>query len=199
VFAVTDKGAQEGIGAFVVPTSTPGYIVARLEEKTGSMLRTPPRSCSKLQGPAANLLGEEGHGSHRPGQPRMGRINIAAQAVGMARAAWSAVAYAKERKTFGQALIEHQAVNFRLATARRRSRPPASFTSTRRPCATPAALPQGSVDGQALRFRDGRAGVLGRDPGARGYGYVADFPVERIWRDVRCARSTKARATSSAW
>src|SRR6185295_2624492 len=108
-FAVTDKGAgKRGIGAFVVPTSTPGYVVARLEEKTGQHASdTAQIVLENCTIPAGNLLGEESTG-YRIALANLasGRINIAAQAVGMARAALeAAVAYAKERKPFGQVLI----------------------------------------------------------------------------------------------
>ena len=204
VFAVTDKGAgKKGIGAFVVPTSTPGYVVARLEEKTGQHASdTAQIVLENCTIPAANLLGEEGLG-YRIALANLesGRINIAAQAVGMARAALeAAVAYAKERKTFGQALIEHQAVNFRLAdaatqieAARQLYLHAAALRDAGRPCLKEASMAKLFASEMAEKVCSDAIQVHG------GYGYVADFPVERIWRTCACARSTKARATSSAW
>ncbi|HSH08434.1 MAG TPA: acyl-CoA dehydrogenase family protein, partial [Burkholderiales bacterium] len=119
VFAVTDKTAgKKGISAFVVPTATPGWIVARVEEKAGQHASdTAQIVLENCRVPADHRLADEGVG-YRIALANLesGRINIAAQAVGMARAALeAALAYARERKTFGQTLIEHQAVNFRLA------------------------------------------------------------------------------------
>ena len=193
VFAVTDKGAgKKGIGAFVVPTSTPGYVVARLEEKTGQHASdTAQIVLENCAIPAANLLGEEGLG-YRIALANLesGRINIAAQAVGMARAALdAAVAYAKERKTFGQALIEHQAVNFRLAdaatqieAARQLYLHAAALRDAGRPCLKEASMAKLFASEMAEKVCSDAIQVHG------GYGYVADFPVERIWRDVRVCK-----------
>ena len=193
VFAVTDKGAgKKGIGAFVVPTSTPGYVVARLEEKTGQHASdTAQIVLENCTIPAANLLGEEGLG-YRIALANLesGRINIAAQAVGMARAALdAAVAYAKERKTFGQALIEHQAVNFRLAdaatqieAARQLYLHAAALRDAGRPCLKEASMAKLFASEMAEKVCSDAIQVHG------GYGYVADFPVERIWRDVRVCK-----------
>ena len=119
VMAVTDKAAgKRGISAFIVPTSTPGYRVARLEDKVGQHASdTAQILFEHCRVPAANLLGEEGQGlkialSGLEG----GRIGIGAQAIGMARAAFeAALRYAKERVAFGQPIFQHQAVQFRLA------------------------------------------------------------------------------------
>ena len=193
VFAVTDKGAgKKGISAFVVPTSTPGYIVARLEEKAGQHASdTAQIVFENCQVPAANLLGLEGQG-YRIALANLesGRINIAAQAVGMARAALeAAVAYAKERKTFGQALIEHQAVNFRLAdrateieAARQLYLHAAALRDAGLPCLKEASMAKLFASEMAERVCSDAIQVHG------GYGYVADFPVERIWRDVRVCK-----------
>jgi len=175
-----------------VPVSTPGYKVARLEEKTGQHASdTAQIVLENCTIPAANLLGEEGHG-YRIALANLesGRINIAAQAVGMARAALdAAVAYAKERKTFGQALIEHQAVNFRLAdaatqieAARQLYLHAAALRDAGRPCLKEASMAKLFASEMAEKVCSDAIQVHG------GYGYVADFPVERIWRDVRVCK-----------
>jgi len=193
VFAVTDKGAgKKGIGAFIVPTSTPGYVVSRLEEKTGQHASdTAQVVFENCAIPAENLLAEESFG-YRIALANLesGRINIAAQAVGMARAALdAAVAYAKERKTFGQALIEHQAVNFRLADAatqveagRQLYLHAAALRDAGRPCLKEASMAKLFASEMAEKVCSDAIQVHG------GYGYVADFPVERIWRDVRVCK-----------
>src|SRR5207245_1591303 len=117
VFAVTDKAAgKHGISAFVVPTSTHGYVVARIEEKTGQ--RASDTAQIVLENcQTEHLLGGEGAG-YRIALANLesGRINVAAQSTGVARAALeAAIAYARQRKSMGKTLIEHQAVNFRLA------------------------------------------------------------------------------------
>ena len=119
VFAVTDKTAgKKGISCFLVPTATPGYIVARIEEKMGQHASdTAQILFENCRVPASALLGKEGDG-YRIALSNLeaGRIGIAAQSVGMARAAFeAAVRYARERVTFGVPIIEHQAVSFRLA------------------------------------------------------------------------------------
>ncbi len=193
VFAVTDKVAgKKGMSAFVVPTSTPGYVVARLEEKSGQHASdTAQIVLENCAVPAANLLGEEGLG-YRIALANLesGRINIAAQAVGMARAALdAALAYARERKTFGQALMEHQAVNFRLAdcatqieAARQLYLHAAALRDAGRPCLKEASMAKLFASEMAERVCSDAIQVHG------GYGYVADFPVERIWRDVRVCK-----------
>src|SRR5437016_9121664 len=119
VFAVTDPAAgRKGISAFIVPTATPGYRVARLEHKLGQRASdTAQLVFEDMELTPDLLLGGEGEG-YRIALSNLegGRIGIAAQAVGMARAAYeAALAYAKERETFGEKIIEHQAVAFRLA------------------------------------------------------------------------------------
>jgi alkylation response protein AidB-like acyl-CoA dehydrogenase len=193
VFAVTDKGAgKRGIGAFIVPTSTPGYIVGRLEEKSGQHASdTAQILFENCVVPAANLLADEGQG-YRIALANLesGRINIAAQAVGMARAALdAALAYTRERKTFGAALIEHQAVNFRLAdcatkieAARQLYLHAATLRDAGRPCLKEASMAKLYASEMAEQVCSDAIQVHG------GYGYVADFPVERIWRDVRVCK-----------
>ena len=119
VFAVTDKGAgKRGISAFIVPTDTAGYVVARIEDKLGQRASdTAQIVLENCRIPAHNLLAQEGVG-YRIALANLesGRINVAAQATGVARAALhAALAYARERKSMGKPLVEHQAINFRLA------------------------------------------------------------------------------------
>jgi butyryl-CoA dehydrogenase len=190
VMAVTDKAAgKRGISAFVVPTATPGYIVAGLETKLGQHASdTAQIVFEHCRVPAANLLGEEGQGlkialSGLEG----GRIGIGAQAIGMARAAFeAALAYAKERVAFGQPIFEHQAVQFRLAdmatqieAARQLVYHAASLKDAGRPCLKEAAMGKLVASEMAERVCSDAIQVFG------GYGYVNDFPVERIYRDVR--------------
>jgi alkylation response protein AidB-like acyl-CoA dehydrogenase len=190
VMAVTDKSAgKKGISAFVVPTATPGYVVARLEDKMGQHASdTAQIVFDGCRVPAANRLGEEGEGlkialSGLEG----GRIGIASQAVGMARAAFeAALAYSKQRQAFGQPIFEHQAVQFKLAematkieAARQLVRHAASLKDAGRPCLKEAAMAKLNASEMAERVCSDAIQVFG------GYGYVSDFPVERIYRDVR--------------
>ena len=190
VMAVTDKAAgKKGISAFIVPTATPGYIVARLEDKLGQHASdTAQIVFENCRVPAANLLGDEGQGlrialSGLEG----GRIGIAAQSVGMARAAFeAALAYAKERVAFGKPIYEHQALQFRLGematsieAARQLLHHAASLKDAQRPCLKEAAMAKLFASEMAERVCSAAIQVFG------GYGYVNDFPVERIYRDVR--------------
>ena len=190
VFAVTDPAAgKKGISAFIVPTDTPGYTVARLEEKLGQHASdTAQILFDNCRVPADHLLGNEGEG-YRIALANLegGRIGIAAQAVGMARAAFeAALAYANERVSFGKAIIEHQAVNFRLAdmatqieVARQMVWHAASLKDAGRPCLKEASMAKLFASEMAERVCSDAIQIHG------GYGYVADFPVERIYRDVR--------------
>ena len=190
VMAVTDKAAgKKGISAFVVPTATPGYTVARLEDKTGQHASdTAQILFENCRVPAANLIGDEGQGlkialSGLEG----GRIGIASQSVGMARAAFdAALAYSKQRITFGKPIFEHQALQFRLAdmateieVARQMIHHAASLKDAGRPCLKEAAMAKLFASEMAERVCSAAIQIHG------GYGYVSDFPVERIWRDVR--------------
>src|SRR5436309_5289842 len=119
VFAVTDKAAgKRGISAFIVDTHTPGYVAARLEEKLGQRASdTAQIVFENCRVPAQNRLGRRSEG-YRIALANLeaGRIGIAAQSIGMARAAFeAALAYARERTSFGKAIVDHQALNFRLA------------------------------------------------------------------------------------
>jgi len=190
VFAVTDKSAgKKGISAFVVETKTPGYVVARVEEKLGQHASdTAQIVLESCEVPAENLLGSEGQG-YRIALANLeaGRIGIAAQAVGMARAALeAALAYARERTSFGKPIVEHQAVNFRLAdmamqveAARQLVWHAASLRDAGVPCLKEASMAKLFASEMAERVCSDAIQIHG------GYGYVADFPVERIYRDVR--------------
>lgn len=190
VMAVTDKAAgKKGISAFWVPTNTPGYVVARLEEKLGQHSSdTAQILFDNCRIPAQNLIGEEGQGykialSGLEG----GRIGIASQSVGMARAAFdAALAYAKERTSFGKTLFEHQAVQFKLSematqieAARQLIWHAASLKDAGKPCLKEAAMAKLFASEMAERVCSDAIQIHG------GYGYVSDFPVERIYRDVR--------------
>ncbi|MBY4731630.1 acyl-CoA dehydrogenase family protein [Cupriavidus pauculus] len=190
VMAVTDKAAaKRGISAFLVPTSTPGYIVARLEDKLGQHSSdTAQIVFEDCRIPADCLLGEEGAGYKMAlSGLEGGRIGIASQSIGMARAAFdAALAYAKERESFGQPLFQHQAVQFRLAdmatqidVARQMAWHAASLKDAGRPCLKEAAMAKLFASEMAERVCSDAIQVFG------GYGYVNDFPVERIYRDVR--------------
>ena len=190
VMAVTDRGAgKRGISAFLVPTDSPGYVVARLEEKTGQHASdTAQIVFENCRVSAQNLIGEEGQG-YRIALSGLegGRIGIASQSVGMARAAFeAALRYAKERVAFGQPIFEHQAVSFRLAdmatcieAARQLIRHAAALKDAGRPCLKEAAMAKLFASEMAERVCSDAIQIHG------GYGYVADYPVERIWRDVR--------------
>jgi alkylation response protein AidB-like acyl-CoA dehydrogenase len=190
VMAVTDKAAgKKGISAFVVPTDAPGYVVARIEDKMGQHASdTAQIVFENCRIPAANLLGAEGMGlkialSGLEG----GRIGIASQAVGMARAAFdAALAYSKERQAFGRPIFEHQSIQFKLAdmatqieAARQLIWHAASLKDAGRPCLKEAAMAKLNASEMAERVCSAAIQVFG------GYGYVSDFPVERIYRDVR--------------
>ena len=188
VFAVTDKSAgKKGISAFLVPTKTPGYIVARVEEKTGQ--RASDTAQIVLENcKTEHLLTEEGAG-YRIALANLesGRINVAAQATGVARAALAAaLSYSRERRSMGKALIEHQAINFRLAdmatgveAARQLYLNAARLRDAGAPCIKEASMAKLFASEMAERVCSDAIQIHG------GYGYVADFPVERLWRDVR--------------
>jgi alkylation response protein AidB-like acyl-CoA dehydrogenase len=190
VMAVTDKAAgKRGISAFIVPTDTKGYVVARVEDKLGQHSSdTAQIIFEDCRVPAANLIGAEGEG-YRIALSGLegGRIGIAAQSVGMARAAFeAALSYAKERESFGAPLFSHQAVQFRLAdmatqleAARQLIWHAASLKDAGQPCLTEAAMAKLFASEAAERICSAALQIHG------GYGYLSDFPVERIYRDVR--------------
>ncbi|MDB5962187.1 MAG: acyl-CoA dehydrogenase [Massilia sp.] len=190
VMAVTDKAAgKRGISAFWVPTTTPGYIVTGIEHKMGQHSSdTAQILLENCRIPAENLIGVEGQGykialSGLEG----GRIGIASQSVGMARAAFeAALSYSRERESFGKPIYEHQAVQFRLAdmatrieAARQLIWHAASMKDAGLPCLKEAAMAKLFASEMAERVVSDAMQIFG------GYGYVSDFPIERIYRDVR--------------
>ncbi|HEX3499999.1 MAG TPA: acyl-CoA dehydrogenase family protein [Stellaceae bacterium] len=190
VFAVTDpKAGKKGMSAFIVPTDTPGFKVARIEKKLGLHASdTAQLVFDEMALTPDLLLGAEGEG-YKIALANLegGRIGIAAQAVGMARAAYeAALAYAKERETFGKKIIEHQAVAFRLAdmatqieVARQMMLHAASLRDAGQPCMKEASMAKLFASEMAERVCSDAIQIDG------GYGYLNDFPVERIYRDVR--------------
>ncbi|GER00488.1 acyl-CoA dehydrogenase [Iodidimonas gelatinilytica] len=190
VFAVTDPDAgKRGISAFLVPTDTAGYKVARIEEKLGQKSSdTAQIVFEDMAIPASCLLGKEGDG-YRLALMNLeaGRIGIAAQSVGMAQAALDyATAYATERESFGKPIIAHQAVGFRLAdmatqleAARQLVLHAASLKDANEPCLKEASMAKLFASEAAEKVCSAAIQTLG------GYGYLQDYPVERIYRDVR--------------
>jgi len=190
VFAVTDPAkAKKGISAFIVPTDTPGWQVARVEHKLGQRSTdTCQIVLDELRLTPDLMLGEEGEG-YKIALANLegGRIGIGAQSVGMARAAFEAArGYAKERETFGKKIIHHQAVAFRLAdmatqieAARLLVLNAATLRDAGKPCLTEAAMAKLFASEMAERVCSDAIQIHG------GYGYLNDFPVERIYRDVR--------------
>jgi butyryl-CoA dehydrogenase len=190
VIAGTDKGAgKKGMSAFLVPTNNPGYVVARLEDKLGQHSSdTAQINFENCRVPAENLIGGEGEG-YRIALSALegGRIGIAAQSVGMARSAFEcALTYSKQRESFGQPIFNHQAVGFRLAematqieVARAMVHHAAALRDAGEPCLKEAAMAKLFASEMAEKVCSDAIQVHG------GYGYVSDFPVERIYRDVR--------------
>ncbi|WP_313644600.1 acyl-CoA dehydrogenase [Pseudomonas sp.] len=190
VFAVTDPAAgKRGISAFIVPTDSPGYQVARVEDKLGQHASdTCQIVFDNVQVPLSNRLGAEGEG-YKIALANLegGRIGIAAQAVGMARAAYEVARdYAHERHSFGKALVEHQAVAFRLAdmatqiaVARQMVLHAAALRDAGRPALVEASMAKLFASEMAEKVCSDALQTLG------GYGYLSDFPLERIYRDVR--------------
>jgi hypothetical protein len=194
IFARTgapDSG-KRGISAFITPTDTPGYIVARVEDKMG---QRPSDTCQivleDVAVPVENRLGGEGDG-YRVALANLesGRIGIASQAVGMARSAFeAALAYARERSTFGKPIIDHQAVGFRLAdmateieAARQMVRHAACLRDAGQPCLVEASMAKTTATDMAESVCSDALQTLG------GYGYLEDHPLERILRDARVTR-----------
>jgi butyryl-CoA dehydrogenase len=190
VFAVTDpNSSKRGISCFIVPTRTPGYRVASVEKKLGQKSSdTCQIAFEDCTVGADALLGEEGDG-YRVALANLsvGRIGIAAQSVGMARAAFElARAYAGEREAFGTKIINHQAVQFRLAdmatkvtVARQMVLHAAALKDAGWPCLTEAAMAKLYASEMAEEVCSAAIQIHG------GYGYVADYLAEKIWRDVR--------------
>ena len=193
VFAVTDAAAgKKGISAFLVPTDSPGYIVAKVEDKLGQHASdTCQIVFDQVRVPLSHRLGEEGEG-YRIALANLesGRIGIAAQCLGMARAALEfATGYACERHSFGQAIIRHQAVGFRLADAAARLEAArqlvwhaAALKDAGKPCLVESSMAKLVASEMAEAVCSAAIQTLG------GYGYLSDYPLERIYRDVRVAQ-----------
>jgi butyryl-CoA dehydrogenase len=194
VFAVTDPAptpatVKRGISCFIVPTKTPGYRVASVEKKLGQKSSdTCQIAFEECEVGADAMLGTEGQGYRIAlANLEVGRIGIAAQSVGMARAAFElARAYAGERETFGTKIINHQAVQFRLAdmatkvaVARQMVLHAASLREAGLPCLTEAAMAKLYASEMAEEVCSAAIQIHG------GYGYIADYLAEKIWRDVR--------------
>ncbi|MFN3289608.1 MAG: acyl-CoA dehydrogenase family protein [Acinetobacter sp.] len=190
VFAVTDPSAgKKGMSAFLVPRNTPGYEVIRVEEKLGLHASdTCQIALTDVRVHKSLLLGKEGEGlkialSNLEG----GRIGIAAQAVGLARAALEeATRYAKDRVAFGKPIFEQQAVSFRLASmateiaaARQLVHQAARLKEAGQPCLTEASMAKLFASEMTERVCSNALQIFG------GYGYLKDFPIERIYRDAR--------------
>lgn len=190
VFAVTDPEAgKKGISAFIVPTDTPGYQVVSVEHKLGQHSSdTCALAFTDMRVPVENRLGAEGEG-YRIALANLegGRIGIAAQAVGMARGAYqAALAYARERITFGKPIADHQAIAFKLAdmatqidAARLLVHRAARLREAGMPCLTEASMAKLFASEMAEKVCSAAIQIHG------GYGYLNDYPVERIYRDVR--------------
>lgn len=193
VFAVTDQAAgKKGISCFLVPTDVDGFIVSRIEEKMGQHCSdTATIVLDNCRIPLDHLLGQEGEGYKIAlSNLESGRIGIASQCVGMARAALdAAVEYANERKAFGVEIVQHQAVAFRLAdmatkieAARQLVLHAASLKDAGLACLKEASMAKLFASEIAERVCSDAIQIHG------GYGYVSDFPVERIYRDVRVSQ-----------
>jgi alkylation response protein AidB-like acyl-CoA dehydrogenase len=190
VFAITDKAAgKKGISAFLVPTDTAGYVVARVEKKLGQHCSdTAQLVFENMRIPKENLLGKQGAG-YKIALANLegGRLGIAAQSLGMARAALeAATAYAQERETFGKPIIDHQAVGFKLAematkleAARQLTLHAASLKDQGLPCLKEACMAKLFASESAIDIAHDALQIHG------GYGYLEDFAIERICRDVR--------------
>jgi alkylation response protein AidB-like acyl-CoA dehydrogenase len=193
VFAKThpERGSR-GISAFIVPIATPGYKVVRVESKMGQHASdTCQIAFEDMEIPAGNLLGQEGEGYKIAlANLESGRIGIAAQAVGIARSAYEvAVRYAQERKVFGSAIIDHQAVGFRIArmasrieSARQLVLHAAALKDGGQPCLMEACMAKLEASEIAEFACSEAIQTLG------GYGYLSDFPVERMYRDARVTK-----------
>ncbi|HKY19856.1 MAG TPA: acyl-CoA dehydrogenase family protein [Vicinamibacterales bacterium] len=189
-FAVTDPAnPKRGISAFLVPTDAKGYSVSKIEHKLGQKASdTCSLNFDDLEVPAEFRIGEEGEGYRIAlSSLEAGRIGIASQSVGMAQAALdAAIRYAAERKSFGRTLMEHQAVSFRLVDAKTRLEAARQlvFSAARLrdagvPCLEQACMAKLFASETAEAVCSTAIQTFG------GYGYVEDFPVERIYRDAR--------------
>lgn len=193
VFAVTDPEAgKRGISAFIVETTNPGYVVSGIENKLGQCSSDTAQILLKdCEIGATNMLGEPGQG-YRIALANLetGRIGIAAQCVGIARAAMEcAVEYARDRKSFGKPLIQHQGIGFKLADMATRIEAArllvwnaARLKDDDLPCLEQASMAKLYASEMAEKVCSDAIQVLG------GYGYLKDFPLERYYRDVRVAQ-----------
>lgn len=190
IFAKTDPNLQQaGLSAFIVPTNTPGYQVAKLENKMGQHASEIAQIVlDNCKVPTTNLLGQLGQGYKIAlGNLEGGRLGIAAQAVGMAEEALHlSLQYAKERKTFDKFLYQHQAISFKLAdmatkltAAKQLLYHAAMLRDANRPCLKEASMAKLFASEVAEEICREAIQIYG------GYGYLQDFPLERIYRDVR--------------
>jgi alkylation response protein AidB-like acyl-CoA dehydrogenase len=190
VFAVTDPGAgKKGLSAFLVPRDSAGYEVIRVEEKLGLHASdTCQIALTDVRIHKSLMLGKEGDGLKIAlANLEGGRIGIGAQAVGLARAALTEAArYAKERCAFGKPIFEQQAISFRLASmateieaARQLVHHAARLKEAGRPCLTEASMAKLFASEMTERVCSQALQIFG------GYGYLKDFPIERIYRDAR--------------
>jgi butyryl-CoA dehydrogenase len=190
VFAQTDPAkAHHGVSAFLVEKGTPGFHVPRVEDKLG--LRASDTAEFVFEGcrvPATNRLGDEGAGfTAAMSALDTGRVGIAAQAVGIARAALEAsVAYAKERRSFGVSIGQHQQIQWMLAdmatgidAARLLTWRAAALKDREKPYGTAASMAKLFASETAMRVTTDAIQVHG------GYGYMKDYPVERFFRDAK--------------
>jgi len=193
VVATTDRTlGREGIAMFLVEPGTPGFRRGGKDHVMGLRgVGTGELVFEDCAVPSTALLGSERGGFKRAMESlNAGRIGIAAQAVGMARAAFeAALSYAKERQTFGTAIINHQALQFRLAdmatqieAARALTLAAAALRDAGRPCLKEASMAKLFASEMAERVCSDALQIHG------GYGYLSDFPVERIYRDVRICK-----------
>ncbi len=190
LFAITDPAAgKRGMSCFIVRNDTPGFQVARVEEKLGQKASdTCHLVFDAMRVPASQRIGAEGEG-YRIALSTLeaGRIGIAAQSVGMARAALDyAINYAKERRSFGKPIIDHQAVGFRLVDAKTKLEASrqlvlnaARLKDAGQPALEAAAMAKLFASEAAEAICTAAIQTLG------GYGFLCDYPVERIYRDVR--------------
>jgi butyryl-CoA dehydrogenase len=190
VFAQTDLArGHRGISAFLVEKSTSGFLVPKVEDKLGLRASdTAEFVFEQCRVPAANRLGDEGEGFKIAMKALDGgRIGIAAQAVGIARAALEAsIAYARERKSFGVPIGQHQQIQWMLADmatavdAARLLTWEAAFLKDRgQPYGTASAMAKLFASDVAMRVTTDGLQVHG------GYGYIKDYPVERFFRDAK--------------
>ena len=189
-FAVTDPGAgKRGLSAFIIDKSHPGFAVARTEEKLGQKASdTCALTFEDMEVPEDQRIGAEGEGYKIAlSTLESGRIGIAAQSVGMARSALEyAIGYARERTAFGGKIIDFQAVGFRLAEAKTKLEAARQLTlyaarlkAEGRPALEAACMAKLFASEVAEAVCTAAIQTLG------GYGFLADYPVERIYRDVR--------------